>query len=165
MEHAPIQTVCGRDSADGPGTLRWPGTITWKRMVQVSKIRSEQGGTACDTGSGSSPVAGSSVASDLAAVDVQDLTGNERRRLQKEDAVDDVADLPHVSYRRELRAKSGVTLCRLHRRLDDPWRDSVYPDAAGGVLDGQRLGGRGQAAFGQRRQDRRRARVGVVCQG
>ena len=77
------------------------------------------------------------MASDLAPVDVQDFAGNERRRLQEEDAVDDVADLAHVSNRRELRAESGVTLCRMHWRLDDAWRDSVHPDAAGGVLYGQ----------------------------
>ena len=44
------------------------------------------------------------MAGDLAAVDVQDLAGNERRRLQEKDAVDDVADLAHVPDRGELRA-------------------------------------------------------------
>ena len=40
-----------------------------------------------------------SVAGDLATVDVQDLAGDERRRLQEQDAVDDVADLAHVPER------------------------------------------------------------------
>ena len=74
---------------------------------------------------------------DLAAVDVQDLAGDERRRLQEEDAVDDVADLADVPNRGELGAEPGVALRRMHRRLDDAGRDGVHPDAAGGVLDGQ----------------------------
>src|SRR5437764_10361295 len=49
-----------------------------------------------------------SVAGDLAAVDVQDLAGNERRRLEDDDGVDDVADLAHVPYRGEPRAEPGV---------------------------------------------------------
>ena len=78
-----------------------------------------------------------SVAGDLAAVDMKDLAGNERRRLQEKDAVDDVADLAHVPYRRELGAETGIALRRMHRRLDDAWRDGVHPDAAGGILDGE----------------------------
>jgi hypothetical protein len=35
----------------------------------------------------------------------------------------------------------------VQRGLDDAWRDGVDADAAGGVLDGQRPGDRGQAAF------------------
>ena len=41
-------------------------------------------------------VARPSVTGDFAAVDVQDLAGNEVRRLEVKDAVDDVADLSHV---------------------------------------------------------------------
>ena len=44
-----------------------------------------------------------SVAGGLAAVDVQDLAGDERRGLQEEDAVDDVADLAHAPERVERR--------------------------------------------------------------
>ena len=47
-----------------------------------------------------------SVADDLAAVDVQDLAGNERRRLEDDDGVDDVADLAHVPYPGGSRAPS-----------------------------------------------------------
>jgi hypothetical protein len=63
--------------------------------------------------------AGCSVGCVDATPSVQDLAGNERRRLQEQDSFDDVADLAHVSNRRELRAEPGVTLCRMHRRLDD----------------------------------------------
>ena len=68
-----------------------------------------------------------SVTGALAAVDVQDLAGNERRCLQEEDAVDDVADLAHVPEWGELRAKCGVAFRRMHWRLDDARRDSVDP--------------------------------------
>ena len=53
------------------------------------------------------------MARDLAAVDVQDLAGDERRRLQEKDTVDDVADLAHVPHR-ELRAELGIALRRMH---------------------------------------------------
>jgi hypothetical protein len=82
-----------------------------------------------------------SVAGDLAAVDVQDLAGNERRRLEDDDGVDDVADLARVPYRGEPRAEPGVVFRRMHRRLDDARRDGVDPDAAGGVFSGQRFDG------------------------
>src|ERR1700733_7087497 len=78
-----------------------------------------------------------SVAGDLPAVDVQDLAGDERRRLQEEDAVDDVADLAHMPDWGELRAEPDVALRRMHRRLDDARRDGVDPDATGRVLDGE----------------------------
>ena len=71
-----------------------------------------------------------SVAGDLAAVDVQDLAGDERRRLQEEDAVDDVADLAHAPERVEP-GERVVGLRRVLRRLDDARRDGVDPDAAG----------------------------------
>ena len=95
----------------------------------------------------------------LAAVDVQDLPGDVRRCLQEQDAVDDVADLADAAERRKLVTESVIAFRRVHRRLDDARRDRVDPDAAGGVLDGQRPGGRGQAALGQRGQHRGRAGV------
>ena len=94
-----------------------------------------------DTGGSGTIVRGPSVASDLTAVDVEDLAGNERRGLEVEDAVDDVGDLPYVPHWWELRAEPGVALRWMHRRLDDARRDSVHSDAAGGVLDGQRFRG------------------------
>ena len=60
---------------------------------------------------------GPSVARDPAAVDVQDLTGNEGRRLQEEDAVDDVTDLAHVTDRGELVTEP---LIARHRMLGCP---------------------------------------------
>lgn len=74
---------------------------------------------------------------DLATVDMQDLAGDERRIFEEEDAADDIADLANMPDWRKLRAEPGVALCGMHRRLNDAWRDSVHPDAAGGVLDGQ----------------------------
>ena len=44
-------------------------------------------------------------------------------------------------------------------------RDGVDPDAVGVVLDGQRSGGGGQAALGQRGEDRGRAGVRTLAEG
>ena len=97
------------------------------------------------------------VTGDLSAVYVQDLSGDVRRGLQEQDAVHDVADLAHPPERGKPVTEAFVAFRRVHRGLDDARRDGVDPDAAGGVLDGQRPGGRGQAALGQRGQDRGRA--------
>jgi DNA-binding CsgD family transcriptional regulator len=92
------------------------------------------------------------VAGGTAAVDVQDLAGDVRRRLQEQDAVDHVADLAGPAHRRQPVAQPFVAVGRVHRGLDDARRDGVDPDAARGVLDGQGSGHRGQAALGQRGQ-------------
>src|SRR3954471_748482 len=63
-----------------------------------------------------------SVAGDLVSVDVQDLSGDERRRLQEEDPFDDVADPTDASERPEP-GERGVQLRRMLRRLDDARRD------------------------------------------
>src|SRR3954452_17019218 len=76
-----------------------------------------------------------SVAGDLAAVDVQDLSGDERRRLQEENPVDHIADLTDASERVEP-SERVVRLRGMLRRLDDAQRDRVDPNAAGRVLDG-----------------------------
>ena len=58
-----------------------------------------------------------------------------------------------------------VAFRRVHRGLDDAGRDGVDPDAARGVLHGQRLGDGRQAALGQRGQRRRRGGVRDLGQG
>ena len=65
-----------------------------------------------------------------------------------------------AGYRRQ-----GWTVMATARtiNLDDAQGDGGDPDAAGGVLDRQRPGGRGQAALGQRGPHRGRAPS--VCQG
>jgi hypothetical protein len=77
------------------------------------------------------------VAGDLAAVDVQDLTGDIGRGLQEKDAVDDVADLADPAERREPVAEVLVVFRRVRGGLDDARGDGVDPDAEGGDLDGQ----------------------------
>jgi hypothetical protein len=66
----------------------------------------------------------------LAAVDVQDLPGDERGCLKEQNAADDVADLADMPERRKTVAESGVAFRRMRRRLDDARRDGVDPDAA-----------------------------------
>src|SRR5258705_13021771 len=89
-----------------------------------------------------------SMAGALAAVDVQDLAGDERGGFEVGDGVDDVADLAHPADRVQT-GKDLVGLGRVHRGADDAWGDRVDPDAAGGVLDRQRPGDRVEAAFGK----------------
>ncbi len=60
-----------------------------------------------------------SVAGGLAAIDVQDLAGYERRRLQKQDSADHVLDLAHTADWVEGR-EEFVSFRRVHRGLDDP---------------------------------------------
>src|SRR3954465_4735017 len=90
-----------------------------------------------------------SVAGDLATVDVQDLAGDERRRLEEHDRVDDVADLSDVPHRGEPCAEPGVARRGMGRGLDDSRRHGVDADAAGGVLHREGSGRRGQAALGE----------------
>ena len=56
---------------------------------------------------------------DLAAVDVHDLAGDEGRRLQEEDGVDDVIDLADVPEWDEALPETGVALRGMRRRLND----------------------------------------------
>src|SRR5690349_20266320 len=93
------------------------------------------------------PGPGASVSGYLAAVDVHDLACDVGRRLEEEDAGHDVADLADPSERGEPVAEPRVAFGRVYRCLDDARRDSVDADAAGGVLDGQRPGGRVQSAL------------------
>ncbi len=96
---------------------------------------------------------GAAVTCCLAAVDVQDLAGDVGRGLQEQDAVHDVADLACAAEPGKLVAKAVVAAGRAGRGLDDARGDGVDSDAARGVLDGQRAGGRGQTALGQRGLD------------
>ena len=83
--------------------------------------------------------------------------------LEVDHRVDDVAHLAHPADREQF-AEGLVVLLGMHRSLDDARRDSVDANAAGGVLDRQRLGSGLHAALGQRRQHRRNVGVGVVDQ-
>jgi hypothetical protein len=76
----------------------------------------------------------------LAAVDMEDLAGDEGRALEEDDGLDDVANLTHPADWVQGR-EGGVGLDRVHRRLDDPRRHGVDPHAAGRELDGQRARG------------------------
>ncbi len=97
----------------------------------------------------------------LAAVDVQDLAGDEAGRLEVDDGVHDVARLAHPADRVQA-GERLVVLDRVHRGLDDTRRDGVDPDAPAGVLDGQGLGRGVEATLGQRRQDGWHAAVRLV---
>jgi hypothetical protein len=58
------------------------------------------------------------VTGDLTAVDVQDLAGDEGRRLEEQDAVHDVADLADPSQRVQP-GERVVAFRRVRRRRDD----------------------------------------------
>ena len=96
---------------------------------------------------------------ELPAVDVQDLAGDEGRGFQEQDAVHDVADMAHAAERRKQAAEAMIVAAGVHRGRDDARGDGVDPDATGAILDGQRAGGRGQAALGQGGQHRGRTGV------
>ena len=86
----------------------------------------------------------------LAAVNVQRLAGYERRSLEIEDRVDDVADFADAPQRVEglepVVGRGVVVGC-----LDDPERDRVDADAARGVFDRQRTAGRDESSLGEGR--------------
>ena len=105
-----------------------------------------------------------SVAGALAAVDVQDLAGDERGALQVERPPRRRRSISPIRPTGCRAREELVGLLGVHRGLDDARRDGVDADAAGGVLDRQRLGGRLQAALGQRGQRRGNLGVGVVDQ-
>src|SRR5689334_3776426 len=94
----------------------------------------------------------------LAAVDVQDLAGDERGVLEEDDGVGDVADRAEPADRVQA-GQELVGLGRVHGGGDDAGRDRVEADAAGRVLDGQGLGRRVEAALGERGERRRQAAV------
>src|SRR5258705_7566922 len=89
-----------------------------------------------------------SVAGALAAIDVQDLAGDEARAFQEQDRVDDVLALSHASDRMQF-CKEVVRLRRVHRGLDDAGSNRVDPYALRCVFDRQRLCGGVQSALGQ----------------
>ena len=64
----------------------------------------------------------------LAAVDMQDLTGDEARTFEVEDGIDDVADLAHPANRVQ-RRQGRVRLLRMHGGLDDPPRTPVLANS------------------------------------
>src|SRR5712675_604433 len=69
-----------------------------------------------------------SVAGALAAVDMQDLAGDERRGFQEQHGIDDVAGFSHAADRMQ-RGKEVMCLWSMHRGLDDAGRNGVNPDA------------------------------------
>src|SRR6202034_1703483 len=82
---------------------------------------------------------GGSVAGALAAVDVQDLAGDERGGLEVENAGHHVADLAEAPHGMQLReGREGFRW--VQRRLDNAKRDGVCPDTPRRVLDRQRHG-------------------------
>src|SRR5262249_58657462 len=91
--------------------------------------------------------------------------GEEWRWYIEEDAVDHYEDTADAAERGRPVAEVRIAVRRVHRGLDDARRDGVDADAAGGVLEGQRPGRRGQAALGKRRQHRGRAGLRDLCQG
>ena len=89
------------------------------------------------------------------------LPGDKGGLLEIEDAVDDVADFAEPAERVEVR-HTGI--CRVVARPDDAERDSVHPNPAGRVLNGQRARHGGQAALGEGRQGGGPLAVGIVHQ-
>jgi hypothetical protein len=83
------------------------------------------------------------MAGGLTAVHGQDLAGHERGVLKLENALDDFVNLAH-SPQWVQPCKGRIRLRRVHRGLDDSQGHRVGADAAAGLLDGQRLGGRVQ---------------------
>src|SRR5271155_73185 len=82
-----------------------------------------------------------SVSCALAAVDVQDLPGHERRRLEIEDPTDHILDLAHPADGVQ-RAHPGVGARLVYRRFDHAQRDGIHPQTSGGILDRKRFGDR-----------------------
>jgi hypothetical protein len=76
-------------------------------------------------GSPSATTATRSVSSALAAVDVQDLSGHERRRLEIEDSTDHILDLAHPTDRVQ-RAHPRVGALVVNRCFDHAQRNGVY---------------------------------------
>src|SRR5437763_15620712 len=72
----------------------------------------------------------------LAAVDAQDLARHERRMLEIEDRLGDIAGLAHAADRVEL-GERLVGRLWVHRCLDDAGGDGVGAHAAAGELDGE----------------------------
>ena len=101
------------------------------------------------------------MASALTTIDMEDFASDEVRAFQVEDRLHDVIDLTHMSDRVQA-AEGGVSFFAVHRRFDDAGRYRVDPNAALGVLDGQRLGRRVDATLGQRSEHRRYAVNRVV---
>ncbi len=62
----------------------------------------------------------------LAAVDVQDLSGHEGRRLEIEDSTDHVLDLAHPTDGVQ-RAQSRIGALVVDRRFDNAERNGIYP--------------------------------------
>src|SRR5260370_29024911 len=67
----------------------------------------------------------------LAAVDAQDLAGHERRMLEIEDRIDDIAGLAHAADRVELGERLVARLGG-HRWFDDARGDRVNAHATAG---------------------------------
>ena len=86
-------------------------------------------------------------------LDVEDLAGDEPSAFQVEHRIDDVGDFTHVADRMK-RSQEVVDLFGVHRRLDDPRRDSVHADAARRIFDRKALGRRSDPALGQRCENR-----------
>ncbi len=73
----------------------------------------------------------------LAAVDMQDLAGDEARPFEIKDRPDDVVDLTHTPDRMHCR-ETLVGRGRMQRRPNVSGRECVHADATSGVLDGER---------------------------
>src|SRR5450432_4096386 len=89
----------------------------------------------------------------FAAVDVDNLAGDEGRGFEIENGVDDVLHVTHASYGHQLGEKV-VRGRRVHRRLDDAWRDGVDPHSSLRDLDRERLRERVQTALAERGEAR-----------
>ena len=75
-----------------------------------------------------------STTSTLPTVDVQDLSGDEWCRVEKEDGVGNIAGVAHVADRVKS-SKRFVSFRCVHWRLHDPWGDGVHADALPRVFD------------------------------
>src|SRR5471030_243098 len=88
-----------------------------------------------------------------AAVDVENLAGNEGGRFEIENRIDDVLYCAHASQGMNLGEKV-VRVRRVHRRLDGARRDGVDPHTPLRDLDRERLRQRVQTTLGDRGEAR-----------
>ena len=97
----------------------------------------------------------------LASVDMEHLAGHEAGGFEVEDCFDDVGNLAHAAERVKL-AECLMRLGWVHGRLHDARRDGIHANAALGIFDSQRLGGRVESALRQRCEHGGHARKRVL---
>ncbi len=75
----------------------------------------------------------------LPTIHMQDLTRHKPGRLQVNNGLDDIADVPHPPNRMQA-PQCLMGFFGMHRRLDNPGTHGIDPNPAFGVLDRQGFG-------------------------